>query len=200
MPAEYFDRFSELKGDRYEYETNMIIAVKELQIPYKEVPIETIYINDNESSHFNPLKDSFRIYKIVLGYFFKFLLSSLFCWLLDIGLYTLVVALLEGKVDDGTMELIAGAVSRIVSSVANYIINRKVVFRAVDNVAKTAVRYYILAACQMIISIVLVNLFADRVLGVTGLWHTVIKCIVDGCLFIFSYGIQRKWVFKNKKI
>ena len=200
IPAEYFRKFSELKGDRYEYETNMIIAVKELQIPYKEVPIETIYINDNESSHFHPLKDSFRIYRIVLGYFFKFLLSSAVCFLLDIGIYTLVVALLEGKVGDETMEIIAGAVSRIISSIANYIINRKVVFKATDNVAKTAVRYYILAACQMIISIILVNIFADKILNVTGLWHTVVKCVVDACLFVFSYNIQRKWVFQNKKI
>ena len=200
IPAEYFRKFSELKGDRYEYETKMIIAVKELQIPYREVPIETIYINDNESSHFNPLKDSFRIYKIVLGNFFKFLMSSAFCWILDVALYTLIVALLEGKVDDTTMEIIAGAVSRVISSVANFIINRKIVFKAVDNVAQTAVRYYILAACQMIISILLVNIFADKILNVSGLWHTVVKCIVDALLFLFSFGIQRKWVFRNKKI
>ena len=200
IPAVYFDKFSALKGDRYEYETNMIIAVKEMQIPYREVPIETIYINDNESSHFNPLKDSARIYRIVLGYFMKFLGSSLVCWLIDIGIYTLAVALLEGKVNDGTMEVIAGAASRIISSICNYIINRKIVFKAVDNVRKTAIRYYILAACQMLVSILLVNVFADRILSVAGLWHTVIKCVVDGCLFVFSYGIQRKWVFKNKKI
>ena len=200
IPAAYFEKFSTLKGDRYEYETNMIIAVRELDIPYREVPIETIYINENESSHFNPVKDSFRIYKIVLGYFVKFLASSLFSWLVDIGVYTLVVALVEGKVDDGTKQILAGAASRIISSIVNYIINRKVVFKAVDNVKKTAVRYYILAACQMLISILLVHVFADSLLHIRGLWNTVVKCVVDACLFIFSYGIQRRWVFKNKKI
>jgi len=200
IPSEYFEKFSTLKGDRYEYETNMIIAVKELQIPYKEVPIETIYINDNESSHFNPLKDSARIYKIVLGYFLKFLASSLFSWLVDIGVYTLAVALTEGKVDDATKQIIAGVSSRVISSVVNYIINRKVVFKAVDNVAGTALRYYILAACQMLISVLLVHVFADKVLHITGLWNTVVKCVVDGCLFVFSFGIQRRWVFRNKKI
>ena len=200
IPSEYFEKFSTLKGDRYEYETNMIIAVREMNIPYREVPIETIYINDNESSHFNPLKDSARIYKIVLGYFLKFLASSLFSWVVDIGVYTLAVALTEGKVDDATKQLIAGISSRVISSIVNYIINRKVVFKAVDNVAGTAVRYYILAACQMLISVLLVHVFADKVLNITGLWNTVVKCIVDGCLFIFSFGIQRKWVFKNKKI
>lgn len=200
IPSSYFDKFSTLKGDRYEYETNMIIAVREMQIPYREVPIETIYINDNESSHFNPIKDSARIYKIVLGYFLKFLASSLFSWLVDIGVYTLAVALTEDKVDDATKQLIAGISSRVISSIVNYIINRKIVFKAVDNVARTAVRYYILAAVQMLISVLLVHVFADRVLQITGLWNTVVKCIVDGGLFVFSFGIQRKWVFKNKKI
>lgn len=200
IPSRYFEKFSELKGDRYEYETNMIIAIKELDIPYEEVSIETIYINDNESSHFNPLKDSFRIYKIVLGYFFKFICSSLLSWVIDIGVYSLVVLILEHKIDDGTMEIIAGVASRLISSIFNYIVNRKVVFKAVDDVRQTTIRYYILAVCQAAISILCVNLIADMLLKVPGLWHTVVKCVVDGCLFIFSYGIQRKWVFRHKKI
>ena len=200
IPRDYLQKFSELKGDRYEYETNMIIAVREMNIPYKEVSIATIYINENESSHFNAVKDSARIYAIVLRYFLKFMASSLICWLVDIAVYSLFVVLLEHSVSDETMELIAGAVSRIISSVLNYIINRKLVFKATENVGRTAVRYYILAVCQMIVSILLVNVLADRLLNVSGLWHTLIKCIVDGCLFIFSFGIQRKWVFKDKKV
>ncbi len=200
IPREYFRRFSELKGDRYEYETQMIIAVKELQIPYHEVPIDTIYIDDNESSHFNPIKDSARIYKIVLAYFFKFLASSLTSWLVDIGIYALVMAIFRNTWDATTSHLVATIASRVISSIVNYILNRKVVFKAVDNVGRTAVRYYILAACQMMISFILVDLLAGKLLKVTGALDVVIKCVVDGCLFIFSYGIQRKWVFKNKKI
>lgn len=200
IPAQYFEKFSVLKGDRYEYETQMIIAVKELQIPYHEVSIETIYIDDNESSHFNPVKDSLRIYRIVLAYFFKFLASSLASWLVDIGIYALVMALFQNVWPQTTCHLAATIASRVISSIVNYILNRKVVFKAVDNVRKTAVRYYILAACQMLVSFLLVDLLADKVLKVTGVLDVVIKCVVDACLFIFSYGIQRKWVFKNKKI
>jgi len=200
IPSTYFLKFSTLKGDRYEYETQMIIAVKELQIPYHEVAIETIYIDDNESSHFNPLKDSFRIYKIVLAYFFKFLASSLTSWLVDIGIYALVMAIFRDIWTPTTSHLVATIASRVISSIVNYVLNRKVVFKAVDNVRRTAIRYYILAACQMLISFLLVDLLAAKVLKVTGALDVLIKCVVDGCLFIFSYGIQRKWVFKNKKI
>ena len=200
IPSQYFEKFSQLKGDRYDYETRMIIAVKELHIPYHEVPIETIYINENESSHFHPIKDSFRIYKIVLAYFAKFMGSSLFCWVLDIGIYALVMAIFKDIWSATTCHLVATIASRVISSVVNYVINRMVVFKAVDNVRSTAVKYYILAACQMLVSFLLVDLLANRLLKVTGVLDVIIKCVVDGCLFVFSYGIQRKWVFANKKI
>ena len=119
---------------------------------------------------------------------------------MDIGIYALVMAIFRNTWDATTTHLVATIASRVISSIVNYILNRKVVFRAVDNVRKTAVRYYILALCQMMVSFLLVDLFAGKLLKVTGVLDVVIKCVVDACLFIFSYGIQRKWVFKNKKI
>ncbi|MBR6349792.1 MAG: bifunctional glycosyltransferase family 2/GtrA family protein [Lachnospiraceae bacterium] len=199
IPAAWFDEFTRVSGERYEYETNMLIALVNKGIPYMEVPIETIYIDDNASSHFNPIKDSIKIYAVILKYFIKFLASSLASWLVDIGVYTLAVAIFENKVDDNTMEIIATVSSRVISSIVNYIINRKVVFKATDNAAQTTWRYFLLALCQMAVSYGLVYGIADALLHVSGLWHTVVKCVVDGCLFLFSYGIQRKWVFKHKK-
>ena len=51
----------------------MLIETKNLNIPILEVPVKTIYIEENRTSHFNPIKDSLRIY-LVFG---KFLFSSL---------------------------------------------------------------------------------------------------------------------------
>ena len=59
-----------LKGDRYEFEMNMLLEAARYGIGFFEVPIETIYINDNKSSHFNPVKDSLRIYKDILKFSF----------------------------------------------------------------------------------------------------------------------------------
>jgi len=221
IPAAHFKRFSELKGDRYEYETNMLIAIANAKIPYYEIPIKTIYIDDNASSHFNVLKDSARIYAVVLSYFFKFILSSLSSWIIDIGVYWIVLAIcvkvwnLNSSIVDSyslavallrsmwnlniAAVLIATLASRITSSIFNFIMNRKVVFKDVDNVGKTAARYFTLAVCQMILSFVLVDLLTNGVFHVTGFKNVLIKCVVDACLFLFSYGIQRRWVFKNKK-
>lgn len=57
-----------LPGERYEYETNVLIATKYENIDIKEVEIDTIYINNNATSHFNPFKDSVKVYKIFLYY------------------------------------------------------------------------------------------------------------------------------------
>lgn len=63
-----------IDGERYEYETNVLIETKNKDIPLMEVIIDTIYINDNKTSHFNPVKDSLRVYKMFASYiFFTFL-------------------------------------------------------------------------------------------------------------------------------
>lgn len=221
IPSEYFEEFSKISGERYEYETNMLITIANRHIPYFEVPIETIYIDDNASSHFNPIKDSIKIYVVVLKYFFKFILSSLTSWVVDIGFYWIILSILESvwSLKDSIGEssslaaallqhtwnrhiaavLIATIGARVISSIVNFILNRKVVFKNVDNLGQTVRRYFTLAVCQMILSFLLVDLLTNGVFHVTGFLNVLIKCVVDIVLFIFSYGIQRKWVFKNKK-
>lgn len=199
IPAEYFEVFSELKGDRYEYETQMLIAISNKNIPYTEVPIEIIYIDDNASSHFNPVKDSAKIYGVVLRYFFKFVLSSISSWVVDIGSYAILLFILSDKISVADQVLICTIASRVISSVFNYLMNRHTVFKATDRVAGTAVKYYILALFQMGASYGLVFLFTE-ILKVGSFWQLVIKCIVDMLLFICSYQIQRSWVFRNKKV
>ena len=198
IPARCFESFSKLKGDRYEYETNMLIEIVNRNIPYYEIPIETIYIDDNASSHFNPLKDSLKIYGVILRYFIKFIISSIASWVVDIGVYAILEFALQKHMDLGTRVLICTIASRVISSIFNYILNRNGVFKSVDNVRSTAVKYYILAICQMGASYGLVYFFT-HILKVGGVLELIVKCVVDLCLFIFSYNIQRRWVFKNKK-
>ncbi|MDD6102152.1 MAG: glycosyltransferase family 2 protein [Clostridiales bacterium] len=65
IPFKYLPLMAEIEGERYEYETNQIIEIKRNRIKISEVVIDTVYIDENESSHFHPLKDSARIYKII---------------------------------------------------------------------------------------------------------------------------------------
>ena len=62
------DYMLNIPGDRYEYEMNVLLNLKNNHIPYKEIDIETIYINNNETSHFNSIKDSYKIYKNIFNW------------------------------------------------------------------------------------------------------------------------------------
>ena len=53
-------------GNRYEYEMNVLLNLKRNKIKYHEIALKTIYINKNETSHFNAFKDSYLIYKEIL--------------------------------------------------------------------------------------------------------------------------------------
>lgn len=68
-------------GQRYEYEMNVLIQCARHKIEMVPVEIETIYENNNEGTHFHPVKDSWRIYKVIFGSFIKFMGSSIFTWL-----------------------------------------------------------------------------------------------------------------------
>ena len=83
IPNDLIERFSLLSGDRFEYETVMLIDAIRSGCEIIEVPIKTVYINDNSETHFRPIKDSVRIYSIILGTFFKYMLSSLSSFVVD---------------------------------------------------------------------------------------------------------------------
>lgn len=54
-----------INGTRYEYEMNVLLNLQNHDIPFHEIPITTIYIDNNKNSHFNAIKDSYKIYKMI---------------------------------------------------------------------------------------------------------------------------------------
>ncbi|MBE6946779.1 MAG: glycosyltransferase family 2 protein [Ruminococcaceae bacterium] len=52
-----------VRGDRYDYEINVLYHAKKQNIPIHTVRIKAVYIDGNKSSHFDPVKDTLRIYK-----------------------------------------------------------------------------------------------------------------------------------------
>ena len=54
-----------LQGDHYEYEMNVICNLQIKRLKFEEVPIETIYLDNNKSSHFKPSLDTFRIQRTI---------------------------------------------------------------------------------------------------------------------------------------
>lgn len=186
--------FAGTKGERYEYEMNMLLEAKDRKIPIEEFPIRTIYIEKNARSHFNPFRDSIRIYKV----FVKFLLSSFSSFLIDILVYWLLGYLLRPLIPEETMIFGVSALiltrtvlARLISSIYNFLMNKTLVFRNQSRSPSVAVKYYILAIVQLTVSALLVNyalLFIP--------YSTIRKIIVDTILFGLSFLIQREWVFR----
>jgi len=196
IPAEFLKAMTEYKGERFEYETNMLLEMKTQGIPFSEVKIETIYLEDNASSHFHPWRDSFKIYKIIL----KYSLSAGASAVIDLLLFYIALHVFElfgiSTTENTQLTVVLSTViARVMSSLFNYSVNRKVVFHSSSR--NSFVKYYILCATQMCVSAVLVAALSS--LGVTGkLGKLLIKLVVDTCLFFVSFGIQREWVFKTK--
>ena len=95
LPREAVEELVDVAGDRFEYETNMLLAFKEKAIPFEENKIRTVYIEENKSSHFRTFVDSWRIYKLILAHFFRYTVNSIVCAAVDTGLFTLFTALLK---------------------------------------------------------------------------------------------------------
>jgi len=192
IPNQIAYEYLTLAGERFEYETTMLIESIKKDIPIREIMIETVYYNGNSETHFHPVKDSIRIYKLIFGSFIKYMFVSLSSFALDYGLFCLLSAVLIGAVDT-TRVWVATVIARVISSLYNYFMNRNVVFRSERDVKQTIVKYYALAIVQMCCSAGLV-LAATRGLH----WPSpVIKPIVDTLLFLLSYQIQSRWIFRE---
>lgn len=71
IPSQYLDRFCSIDGERFEYETNMLLQMKADGIGFIEQAIETVYDEEDYSSHYNAFKDSFKVGKVMLKYIFS---------------------------------------------------------------------------------------------------------------------------------
>ena len=65
IPRSLLDAFTRIEGERFEYETNMLLKMKRMGIPFVEQPIATVYDPEDYSSHYNAVKDSWRIFKVM---------------------------------------------------------------------------------------------------------------------------------------
>lgn len=70
IPRELLSELVQVSGDRFEYETNMLLGTKKQGWPIYTQPIQTMYIEENASSHFRIIEDSIAIYGVVFKYIF----------------------------------------------------------------------------------------------------------------------------------
>ncbi len=181
---ELFDELLELKGNRYEYEMNMLLKLKEWNVVPREITIKTVYINENATSHYDTVRDSLRIGSRIL----LFLSASLASFVVDYALYLWFTSL---SFPPGLPFFAA----RAVSSVVNYLLNRNVVFNS-KNTKHATIKYFALAIAVMLLGTG-VTFVAEKLLY--GAWVLAVKIVYDIVMYFVNYVIQRDFVFKSEK-
>lgn len=212
FPACFYDDMLEIKGERFEYETNMLLEMKAREIKYSEVKIETVYIEENKTSHFRPVRDSFRIYSLILkfslGQFAEFFVCSIASFIIDASLLLLLLTLFETvlKVDfkhQGFDKVfytdISMIIARTCSSAFNFAVNRMFVFKSNSALGKDLAKYYSVAIPILFVSMAISSLLEQIAIFNSSFMITVLVCVVNCFLYLASYFLQKKWVFKKKK-
>ena len=174
------DYHLQVEGNRFEYEMNILLYAKNYGIKISEVEIETIYIDNNSKSHFNTIKDSFRVYKEI----FKFSLSGIVSFIIDYLFFTIILLLSNNLI-------LSNVIARIISSSVNYSINRKIVFKSNNSIYKSLSKYILLAIMILLLNTIILKLLSTIINPFLS------KIITETILFFMSYFAQRKIVFNR---
>ena len=177
-PAEMLDWLCGVEGERFEYELELLLRAHGAGHTVVEVPIRTVYLDGNASSHFRPVRDSLRVYAPMA----RFAASSALATAVDYVLLLLLHAL------TGSLLLsVVGA--RVASAAGNYRTNRRFVFTRGSS--SSAVRYAALVAAVLGANAALMQLLV----GSVGLALVPAKVATEALLLAVSYAVQRRFVF-----
>ncbi|MFC7725883.1 GtrA family protein [Nocardioides sp. GCM10028917] len=197
FPLNLAIRSSHVQGERFDYEMNVLLWLLSTRTGVDEVPIRTIYHDINNSvSHFRPMVDSARIYSVILRQAARFTAASVLSAVLDLAVYIILLDVVFGE--DRLPEQVAAAVivARIVSSLFNYVVNKWLVFHDDSRPAPSLARYYLLAGVVLICSALGTTALSSVTRG-HDVWA---KVIVDLALFVVSYLVQKRWVFRDRSL
>ena len=184
IPKEFMKALLTTPGEKFEYETNMILEGKD-KVNMIEIPIETIYDSkENHHTHFDPLKDSMMIYRIIISYS----LAAFFSAIVDFTLFAITNNL-------GTSIWFSTGFARTISSGINFYFNRNKVFKSNGNVAVQFMKYILLVICSGTASAFLIT----RLLEVFSIQVLIIKGVVEVFLFFLNYYVQSSLIFVSRK-
>ncbi len=180
LPVQLLPYLRDLPSNGYEFELDMLIAAKHLGITVVEQPIQTIYELANPSSHFDPLRDSMKIYFVL----FRFSLLSLLTAALDNLVFYFAYHATSSV-------LAAQDISRSAAVLFNYNAARKAVFLSHERHAVLFPRYILVVVASGAASYGLIRLLADRF----SVDPFLAKLSAELLLFFVNFVLLRDFVF-----
>ena len=199
IPAEVMESSLSIRGNRFEFETEMLLRAWDAGVRFREIPIRTVYLDNNAGTHFHPVRDAVRIYRVIFAHLFRqlfrFVLTSMSSALVDFLLFFMLTQL--PVMNDRNLQIIlAQTTARVCSGVLNFLLNRYWVFYADPkhrNLGFSALGYLLLCFAIFGASTGLV-LLASRVVPYRMLPYA--KAAIDVTLFLVSYLVQKLLIFR----
>lgn len=179
IPLGCLAELTRLPENGYDYEMDMILACGRLAWPIREMPVETIYIDGNRSSHFDPLRDSLRIYYVLLRYVGSSLLAALVDNLVFFAAFVASANILGSQV-----------LGRAASVSFNYWLNRNSVFFSKAPHRSAFAKYLALVVASGALSYALI-----RALMALGVAVLPAKLCAESLIFFLNFAVQRALVF-----
>jgi hypothetical protein len=180
IPRGLLERLLRIAAIGYEFELEMLIVAKHLGIPVIQQPIRTIYAPGNPTSHFQPLRDSMRIYFVLLRYTMIALMAAALDNLLFFSF------LRETGAVAGSL-----VAARCLVLCLNYPVVRRAVFFSEEPHRTVLPRYLLLGAANLCVSWSVLSFATSRfAVGIIAA-----KILTESFLFIANFALQRDFVF-----
>ena len=173
-----------IKGERYEYEMNVLLYCAKKRISIREIPIQTVYENNNSGSHFHVIRDSLKIYAVIL----KFVSTSVAAFVIDFVLLLFMRYITRGLGKELSL-LISVVIARVASSLCNYSMNRRFVFA--QGTRTSILKYYMVAVTLLGLNYGFLWLLSAAL----SVPLSAAKIITELLLYPLSYILQRRFVF-----
>lgn len=188
MNVELADKIAAMKGKDEAFMLNIPLEARIND--YTVCEVQTAAVCDTQPQ-MALLTRSFKLYYV----FIKFSIAAFIAYLVDIGTFYLFANVFAFMANEYKV-LFATVLSRVLCSIATYLLNKGAVFKSHVKGSGVVVRFVILAAGQLVLSWLLVAGIGS-LLGGGNLVETGVKIVVDLLIFIASFSIQRDWVFKK---
>lgn len=130
----------EVKGEKYDYEMNMLYYAAKQAIPVTTLDIEAVYIDGNKSSHFNPVLDTVRIYRLLFNSAKASIISAIAAQLFVFSCFF---------IPDTAYDFLYITAAGLIAALITYLLNKFLLFKNVDvrdglrTLLFTVVRYVI---------------------------------------------------------
>jgi putative flippase GtrA len=180
IPMDFVPDLLRSKATGYDFELDMLVKSKYMNRHINEVPIATVYIDHNRSSHFDPLWDSMRIYFV----FIRFAGVSLITAAIDNLVFILALSFSFDL-------LFCQAAARLTAGMFNYYANKKGVFHSKTQNTIALPKYWLSVLITGGVSYALIH----TILTYTSMGVISAKVLAETIMFSFSFVIQRDFVF-----